>query len=100
MLKAKHLRVTILAGLAIIAAPAIAARAADTGAKQQARQRAMFLRGAELWPIYCNMCHNARPASEFSPVEWNIIMMHMRSQANLPAKDARAILEYLKASHQ
>jgi hypothetical protein len=26
-------------------------------------------------------------------------MMHMRTQANLPASDARAMTEYLKRSH-
>lgn len=61
-------------------------------------RRALFRRGAQLWPVYCNTCHNARTAAEFSPTEWNIIMMHMRTQANLPAEDARAILEYLKSS--
>ena len=61
-------------------------------------RRALFRRGAQLWPIYCNTCHNARPASEFSPTEWTMILMHMRTQANLPAEDARAVLEYLKSS--
>jgi len=104
MTKAKHLSVAIraglgiLAGLTIVASPGRAAYGADTDAQKQ--HRAMFLRGAELWPVYCNMCHNARPPTEFSPTEWNMIMMHMRSQANLPADDARAILEYLKAAHE
>lgn len=61
-------------------------------------RRALFRRGAQLWPIYCNTCHNARSGAEFSPAEWNLILMHMRTQANLPAEDARAILEYLKSS--
>ena len=61
-------------------------------------RRMMFRRGAQLWPVYCNTCHNARPGPEFSPAEWNMIMMHMRTQANLTGQDARAILEYLKQS--
>ncbi len=88
---------------AAVAAAALAAfgggtvRAAnDLTPAQQKRQ--MFRRGAELWPIYCNTCHNARPGGEFSPTEWNMILMHMRTQANLPPQDANAILEYLKAS--
>jgi mono/diheme cytochrome c family protein len=64
-----------------------------------AEQRTLFRTGAKLWPIYCAQCHNARPGSEFAPYQWNAIMMHMRTQANLPAKDARAVLEYLKAAH-
>jgi cytochrome c5 len=70
--------------------------AAAAAAQQRAEHAKLFLRGAKLWPIYCNTCHNARPASDFSPAEWNMIMMHMRTQANLPAEDAKAILVYLQ----
>jgi mono/diheme cytochrome c family protein len=62
-------------------------------------QRQLFKQGAKLWPVYCAQCHNARPGSEFSPAQWDVIMMHMRTQANLPAQDARALTEYLKRSH-
>ena len=65
----------------------------------KAEQRRLFRAGAKLWPVYCSQCHNARPGSEFAPYQWDAIMMHMRTQANLPAQDARAVLEYLKASH-
>jgi mono/diheme cytochrome c family protein len=71
---------------------------AQTGVQSAAEKRALFMRGAKLWPVYCNTCHNARPGPEFSPTEWDMIMMHMRTQANLPPQDARAILEYLKSS--
>jgi len=64
----------------------------------KAEQRRLFREGAKLWPVYCSQCHNARPGSEFAPYQWDAIMMHMRTQANLPAKDAQAVLEYLKAS--
>ena len=59
----------------------------------------LFMDGARLWPVYCSQCHNARPGSEFSPQQWNTIMMHMRTQSNMPAKDARAILQYLRSGH-
>jgi len=62
---------------------------------QEGKQK-LFLDGARLWPVYCSQCHNARPGSEFSPAQWDLIMMHMRTQSNMPAKDARAIKEYLK----
>jgi mono/diheme cytochrome c family protein len=68
-------------------------------AESPAEQRRMFREGARLWPVYCSQCHNARPGSEFSPQQWNTIMMHMRTQSNMPAKDARAILQYLRGSH-
>lgn len=64
--------------------------------ESKAEKQQMFLEGARLWPVYCSQCHNARPGSEFSPEQWDIIMMHMRTQSNMPAKDARAIKEYLK----
>ena len=68
-------------------------------AESEQQQREMFKLGARLWPVYCAQCHNARPGSEFSPPQWDVIMMHMRTQANLPANDARALTEYLKRSH-
>ena len=91
-----------IAGALVLCAMTLAGaqclRAASNSSSQAQEKRRLFLRGAELWPVYCNTCHNARPGSEFSPVEWNMIMMHMRTQANLPPQDANAILEYLKAS--
>src|ERR1700726_815379 len=68
-------------------------------ADNEQEQREQFKEGARLWPVYCAQCHNARPGSEFSPEQWDSIMMHMRTQANLPANDARAMTEYLKRSH-
>jgi mono/diheme cytochrome c family protein len=59
-------------------------------------QRQLFIEGARLWPVYCAQCHNARPGSQFSPAQWDIITMHMRTQSIMPAKDIRAIKEFLK----
>ena len=64
----------------------------------KAEQRRLFREGARLWPVYCSQCHQARPPGQFSAVQWNSIMMHMRTQSEMPAKDARAILEYLKTA--
>lgn len=60
--------------------------------------RKLFVEGARLWPIYCAQCHNARSGAEFSPAQWDAIMMHMRTQSNIPAKDIRAITEFLKTA--
>jgi mono/diheme cytochrome c family protein len=68
-------------------------RAAET---QTADQRRLFVEGAQLWPVYCAQCHNARPGSQFSPAQWDAITMHMRTQSIMPAKDMRAIKEFLK----
>jgi mono/diheme cytochrome c family protein len=83
-----------------IAALAIGWMGAPVSAQENpspAEQRRLFRKGAELWPIYCNTCHNARPGSEKAPYEWDQIMMHMRTLGNLPPDDAKAILQYLKA---
>jgi mono/diheme cytochrome c family protein len=64
--------------------------------EQTAEQRKLFIEGAKLWPVYCAQCHNARPGSQFSPSQWDTITMHMRTQSIMPAKDMRAIKEFLK----
>jgi hypothetical protein len=102
-LKFKGFLLVILTIALMTCSVAVVSVHADMGndpsnSQSEAARRALFLRGAELWPIYCNTCHNARPGPEFSSAEWGMIIMHMRTQANLPAEDARAILEYLKAS--
>jgi hypothetical protein len=63
---------------------------------QTPEQRRMLIEGAHLWSIYCNQCHNARPGSQFSPAQWDAITMHMKTLSNMPAKDMRAIKEFLK----
>lgn len=70
--------------------------AAD-GAMSKAEQRRLFMKGAKLWPLYCNTCHNARPGGEEAPYQWDQIIMHMRTLGNLPADDTQALLQYLKA---
>jgi hypothetical protein len=96
-MKLKHLGVAIV-GLVAITAPFVCPSAAQPAAPGEAERRALFLRGAQLWPVYCNTCHNARTGAEFSPAEWEMIIMHMRTQANLTPEDARAVLEYLRSS--
>ncbi len=63
---------------------------------QTPEQRQQLIEGAHLWSIYCNQCHNARPGSQFSPAQWDAITMHMKTLSNMPAKDMRAIKEFLK----
>ena len=91
-------RIIIVLLMAALAAGSIC-RVSRAEEISKTEQRRLFRTGAKLWPVYCSQCHNARPGSEFAPYQWNAIMMHMRTQANLPAQDARAVLEYLKASH-
>ncbi len=81
--------VTVIAGLSITTANYAAT-------EMTPEQRQEFILGAKLWPVYCAQCHNARPGSQFSPSQWDAITMHMRTQSIMPAKDMKAIKEFLK----
>ena len=81
--------------LAVSLIPSAIGAAAEESAKSE--QKALFRQGAQLWPQVCGTCHKARPGGERSPAEWDTIVMHMHSVANLPDEDARAILAFLKA---
>jgi len=93
------MRIQYFTRMVALAAVGILLSVAAARAQPDAENMRLFMDGARLWPVYCSQCHNARPGSEFSPQQWNTIMMHMRTQANMPAKDARAILQYLRGSH-
>jgi len=80
----------------LLATIAIWAPHARPEEQQSAEQRRLFVEGAQLWPIYCAQCHNARPGSQFSPAQWEIITMHMRTQSIMPARNMRAIKEFLE----
>jgi mono/diheme cytochrome c family protein len=72
---------------------------AITAAEEQTPEnRQLLVEGARLWPVYCAQCHNARPGSQFSPSQWDAITMHMKTLSNMPAKDMRAIKEFLKVA--
>ena len=89
----KFLIAILLAG---IAAGSVC-RPVSAGELSKTERRHLIIKGAKLWPIYCNQCHNARPPGEKAPYEWDQEIMHMRTLGNLPASDARALVEYLKA---
>jgi mono/diheme cytochrome c family protein len=83
----------------VVLALALAAMRPSVGIaseEQTKEQRELYVTGAKLWPVYCAQCHNARPGSQFSPAQWDAITMHMRTQSIMPAKDIRAITEFLK----
>ena len=84
---------TIIIAIAILSNTVSGIAAAET---QTPEQRRMLIEGAHLWSIYCNQCHNARPGAQFSPAQWDSITMHMKTLSNMPAKDMRAIKEFLK----
>ena len=53
--------------------------------------------GAQLWADNCVRCHNIRSPSNYSPAQWEVVMMHMRVRANLTAEEHKKILEFLKS---
>jgi len=89
----RSLLTAVFAALAVVLTGIIPSAAA---AEQTPEQRQQLIEGAHLWSIYCNQCHNARPGSQFSPAQWDAITMHMKTLSNMPAKDMRAIKEFLK----
>jgi hypothetical protein len=53
--------------------------------------------GAELWAENCIRCHNIRSPGNYSPAQWEVVMMHMRVRANLTPEEHKKILEFLKS---
>lgn len=93
-MKLKHnfyIVLVAIAALCLARGPSVLAAAPESS-----EQRQLFVLGAKLWPVYCAQCHNARPGSQFSPSQWDAITMHMRTQSIMPAKNMRAIKEFLK----
>lgn len=51
----------------------------------------------ELWMVRCAKCHNLRHPEDFTEKRWDILILHMRSTANLTGDEQRIILEFLKS---
>jgi len=54
--------------------------------------------GEQAYKSNCTRCHTAPPA--LSQRQANTVMRHMRVKANLPARDAEAIYQYLLQSDE
>jgi len=52
--------------------------------------------GSRLWAQNCTRCHNSRSPSDYSGVQWEVAMLHMRIRANLTPEEHRKILEFLQ----
>lgn len=100
--------------LAVVAATIYAASAtfvtgADTKAKAKSEMKSVpktatktdkkKLDGAQLYSTHCNRCHAERYATERTDAQWKTLMMHMQTRAQLPGKDAKAILKYLQENN-
>ncbi|MCZ6765926.1 MAG: cytochrome c [bacterium] len=55
--------------------------------------------GAQLWGENWGRCHNIRTPSSYSDAQWEIVVTHMRTRANLTSDEADKILEFLKAAN-
>jgi cytochrome c5 len=94
----KAARVAVVTALALAAGGGIVviAATADDAKPETKSKTVKKLTGAELYAINCNRCHPERFPTEFNSAQWQTLMTHMRVRANLPAKQAREILKYLK----
>ena len=54
--------------------------------------------GEQAYKSNCTRCHTAPP--QLSARQANTVMRHMRVKANLPARDAEAIYQYLLQSDE
>lgn len=55
--------------------------------------------GSGLYKMHCARCHSERYPTERTDAQWKTVMLHMRTRAQIPAKDANTILEYLQESN-
>jgi len=87
----------------VIGADSKSATTKQTAEKKTAvkkeKQPAKKLDGAALYATHCNRCHAERYATERTDAQWKTIMMHMQTRAQLPGKDAKAILKYLQENN-
>ena len=79
-------------------APAATVSNAQPAAKpdKKSGQAAKKVSGVELYAIHCNRCHQERYPTERTGAQWRTIMLHMQIRANIPATQARLILQYLQ----
>lgn len=52
--------------------------------------------GAQLWAMKCQSCHNAPPPDQFSPQQWDVVIAHMKTYANLTQPEMDKIVAFLK----
>ncbi len=55
--------------------------------------------GGKMWAQKCGQCHNFRAPSEYSDIQWEVAVFHMRLLVPLTGEEQREILEFLKVSN-
>ena len=51
--------------------------------------------GGQIWADNCTRCHNARPSTQYTPQQWDIICTHMQLRADLNGSERRAVAKFL-----
>lgn len=92
---------TVLCAAAIVFVTAADSSAAETKPAQTTKKKAAKKErdGAELYRVYCSRCHAERYPREKTDAQWKTAILHMRTRAQIPAKDAKAILKYLQENN-
>ena len=55
--------------------------------------------GAQLWGENCNRCHNAPDPHIYSDDQWDAVMEHMRTNANLTNTEVQKVVAFLKSAN-
>jgi hypothetical protein len=53
--------------------------------------------GAQLWSENCTRCHYVHQPDQYSGVQWQLVVAHMRQRTDLTGLEQRRIVEFLKA---
>lgn len=64
-----------------------------------AQDQAAVAEGAQVWGENCVRCHNARPSTERTDLQWLVIVNHMRARGNLTKREARSVTAFLQATN-
>ena len=54
--------------------------------------------GAQIWADNCTRCHYARPSTQYSAQQWDIIITHMRVRADLNGAESRAVVKFMSGT--
>jgi hypothetical protein len=90
-----RIRLFYTLGVVAVISAILSVALADAGEKPVKKK----LTGEQLYAINCNRCHAERYATERTDAQWKTIMLHMRTRAQIPADDAKAILKYLQENN-
>ena len=64
-----------------------------------AKEKASFIKGAELWAQTCSRCHNMRDPQDYGDGQWKAILQHMRIRAGFTGGETNDILEFMQKSN-